>query len=85
MERFLVECSHDADDCKKVVKNLYYQGYLHNCDWGCKAGVHKAWVTIEAENERQALLVVPPILRTNARAIMVVKFDPEMVREWKDP
>jgi hypothetical protein len=84
MDRFLVESPHDPADCRKVVKNVYAQGYLYNCDWGCKGGVHKAWVTIEAESASQALWVVPPILRANAKATKVVKFEPEMVEDWKE-
>ena len=56
-------------------------GYLHNFDWGCKAGVHIAWVTIEAEDEKQAILVVPPFLRNRARAIKLVKFSPDLLKE----
>ncbi len=84
MDRFLIESPHEPEECKKVVKNVYAQGYLYNCDWGCMSGVHKAWVTIEAESESQALWVVPPILRAKARAIKIIKFEPEMVREWKE-
>jgi len=47
-------------------------------------GVHKAWVIIETESESQALWVVPPILRGNAKAIKLVEFEPEMVKEWKE-
>ena len=84
MERFLIESPHEPDECKKVVKNVYAQGYLYNCEWGCKGGVHKAWVIIEAPDETQALWVVPPVLRNKARAIKVVKFEPEMVKGWND-
>ena len=84
MERYLVESPHSVDDCKKVVKSVYALGYLYNCDWGCIGGVHTAWVTIEAENENQALLVVPPVLRSKARVIKLTKFDPEQVKDWKE-
>ena len=84
MDRFLIESPHTVGDCKKVVKSVYALGYLNNCDWGCVSGVHIAWVTVEAENEAQALWVVPPILRAKAKATKVVKFEPEMVRDWKE-
>ena len=84
MDRFLVEAPHDPKDCKRVVESVYAQGFLYHCDWGCVGGVHTAWVTIEAESESQALWVVPPILRDNARAIKIEKFDPETVKGWKD-
>jgi len=83
MDRFLIESPHEEGDCRNVVKNVYYLGYLYNCDWGCKAGVHKAWVMIEAENDKQALLLIPPILRNKATATKIVKFGPEMIEEWK--
>ncbi len=84
MDRYLIESPHEPGDCKKVVKNVYAQGYLYNCDWGCKGGVHKAWVIIEAESESRALWVVPPMLRANAKAIKIVKFEPEMVKDWEE-
>ena len=84
MDRFLIESPHAAGDCRRLVKNIYAEGYLNNCDWGCKGGVHKAWVTIEAENDKQALLVVPYALRANATATKIVKFEPELVKDWKE-
>lgn len=82
MDRFLIESQHEAGDCKTLIKSAYAQGYLQNCDWGCNAGVHNAYVVIEAESESQALLVVPPMLRAKARAIKLVKFEPEIVKKW---
>lgn len=84
VDKFLIESPHDPETCKKVVKDVYAQGYLHNCDWGCMGGVHKAWVIVEAESESQALQVVPPILRAEAKAIKLVKFEPEIVKDWKE-
>ena len=79
MDRFLIESPHLLGDCKKAMKSVYALGYVHNFDWGCKAGVHTGWAIIEAENESQALWAVPPFLRSGARAVRLVKFDPEMV------
>jgi hypothetical protein len=30
------------------------------------------------------LWVVPPILRAKAKAVKLVKFDPEIVKDWKE-
>ncbi len=84
MDRFLIESPHEPGECRKIVKNVYAMGYLYNFDWGCKGGVHKAWVTIEAESESQALWVVPPSLRNRATATKIMKFEPKMVEEWKE-
>jgi len=82
MDRFLVESPHTEGDCKKIVKDVYAEGYLYNCDWGCEDGVHKAWVMIDAESASQALRVVPYALRANATATKIVKFDEKMVKQW---
>ena len=81
MDRFLIESPHPRTECDKVLKAVFGMGYLHNFDWGCKAGVHTGWATIEAEDEKQAILVVPPFLPTSARAIMLAKFSPEQIKE----
>jgi hypothetical protein len=84
MDRYLIESPHTPDDCRKVVKSVYTQHFLNNCDWGCMGGVHKSWVIIEAEDEKQAMLVVPHVLRNNATAIKLVKFEPGMVKDWQE-
>ena len=83
MERFLVESPHTVEDCKRAVKMVFTMGYLNNFDWGCKSGTHTGWVIIEADNEPEALQVVPPFLRSKARAIGLAKYEPEMVREFE--
>lgn len=83
MDRFLIESPHTADDCKKVVKDVYAEGYLYNYEWGCEDGVHKGWVMIEAESASQALRSVPHALRSSATATKIVKFDSETIKGWQ--
>jgi hypothetical protein len=33
MDRFLIESSHTAEDCKKAVKEIHAAGYLHHFEW----------------------------------------------------
>jgi hypothetical protein len=75
MQRYLIETPHSAQDCKMLIDQVYAMGYLYHFDWGCKAGVHSGWAIIEAENEAQARLAVPSIVRSKARIIQVSKFD----------
>jgi hypothetical protein len=44
-------------------------------DWGCLSGVHTGWAVIEADNVAEAVLVVPPLLRSQAQVVKVSKFD----------
>jgi hypothetical protein len=75
MERYFIETPHTGDNCLALVDELNAQGYLHNFDWGRRAGVHSGWTIVEAETEAQARLCVPPLVRGSARVIRVNKFD----------
>ena len=84
MNRYLVESTHTAKDCHHVVEQFIIHGHILNFDWGCKAGVHASWAILEAEDESQALLSVPSLLRSKARAIQLNKFMPETVQAYHE-
>ena len=75
MDRYLIETPHTSSECLGIITELNAQGYLRNFDWGCKAGIHIGWAVIGAENEVQARLAVPPLVRSRARVIKLNKFD----------
>ncbi|MGA2505393.1 MAG: hypothetical protein ABSG01_15030 [Anaerolineales bacterium] len=81
MNRYLVESTHTAEDCHHVVEQFVYHGHVMNFEWGCNAGIHTAWAMLESENEAEALLSVPPHLRSKARAIQLTKYTPEKLQK----
>jgi hypothetical protein len=80
MNRYLIESAHIDKDCHHALEQFMFHGYIINFDWGCADGVHSGWAIIEAVNESEALLSVPPHLRPKARAIRLNKFTPEMIQ-----
>jgi hypothetical protein len=82
MERYLIESNHTSADCHHVVEQFIIHGHILNFDWGCLSGEHTAWAVIEAENESQALLSVPPSLRSKARAVRLNKFTPQTIEDY---
>ena len=80
MERYLVISPHTDKDCSTALKQLLYLGYITHFDWGCKDGEHTGWAIIEAKTSNEALLVVPPTQRSNARVIRLNKFSPEEIK-----
>jgi hypothetical protein len=80
MERYLVVVPHTEESCTKALKQIEAIGSITRYDFGCKDGEHTGWVVIEAESKKEALLVVPPLERPNARVIKLVRFSPEDVR-----
>jgi hypothetical protein len=75
MDRYLIETPHTAAECLTLLKEINAQGYLRHFDWGCGSRVHTGWAIIEAENEAQAMLAVPPLVRRSARAVRINKYD----------
>jgi hypothetical protein len=75
MDRYLIEIPHREQDCFELIQLLHAQGYLMQFDWGCLSGVHTGWAVIEADNVAEARLVVPPLVRGQARVVRVCKFD----------
>ena len=83
MDRYLVETPHTGPECLGLIKEINAQGYLWNFDWGCEAGIHCGWAIIDAENEAQARLAVPPLVRSRARIIRLNKFDATTIEHYE--
>jgi hypothetical protein len=79
----MIQASHDPEPaaCLKVLDSFLRAGahYLTNAEWGCEAGVHTAWITVQAENESEARLMVPPVIRNSALLVKLNKFTPEEI------
>jgi hypothetical protein len=85
MDRFLIEVPHEAEKiaCARAVEILLKTGshFLSHADWGCNDGVHKAWVTVEAENKEQAKNMLPTSYRNEATIVKLNKFSIEEIEE----
>jgi hypothetical protein len=76
MERFVIESPHPIEKCTQVIHDLHAAGYLHHFEWGCKDNDHTGWAIVEAETIEDARQMVPWYLRTSARIVHLVRFDP---------
>ena len=81
MDRYLIETPHTDEDCQRLIENVYAMGYIYHFDWGCDAGVHCGWAIIDAEDEDQARLAVPSMVRNKARVIKLKKYTPESIHD----
>ncbi len=75
MHRYLVISPHTHEECKNAISQVPAAGYTTHCEWGCMDGDHTGWIILEAENNGQALMVVPSFLRGKARAVKLTRFD----------
>ena len=78
MPKFLIEVPHEKDllACAQVIESFLNYGshFATNADWGCKDGVHKAWITIETVTREDARNILPPAYRPHATIIQLNKF-----------
>ncbi|MDH3329827.1 MAG: hypothetical protein OEM01_11380 [Desulfobulbaceae bacterium] len=85
MPKYMIEVPHDEneDACAHVVECFldYGSHFVVNADWGCKDGVHKAWITIEADTKEQARDILPPAHRAQAKIIELNKFAMEDIED----
>lgn len=79
MARFLIEVPHSSDvvDCSRAVAVLLRTGshFLTHADWGCRDGVHKAWITVEVDSHDEARRIVPMEYRNAATVVRLNSFD----------
>lgn len=85
MPKYMIEVPHDEneDACAHVVECFldYGSHFVVNADWGCKDGVHKAWITIETDTKEQARDILPPAHRAQAKIIELNKFTMEDIED----
>jgi hypothetical protein len=83
MPRFLIELSHDDEHaaCVKALQSIMQSGshLMTQLEWGCKSGIHCGWLIVELENSDQAMHVVPPGFRHEARIIELERFTKEQI------
>jgi len=76
--RFLIEVPHEADtlECTRVVHIFLSTGshFLTHAEWGCKDGVHSAWMLVDMDNKAEALAIVPPAFRAATRIVGLTHF-----------
>jgi hypothetical protein len=84
MAKYLIESPHTAEECLRAMDEVLAQGpdVLSRYIWGCGAGVHIGWVTVEATTETDARRTVPSFFRGAARTVQVGTYTPEQIRSF---
>jgi len=81
--RFLIEVPHEESTlaCARVVDVFLKTGshFLSNADWGCRDGVHKAWMIVEVDSKDEARHIVPPAFREQALVVKLNSFTTEEI------
>jgi len=85
MPKFLIEVSHAEEllACAQVIESFLNYGshFAAQADWGCRDGVHKAWITLETNSKEDARNILPPAYRAQATIIQLNKFTMEEIED----
>lgn len=78
LQKFLIEVPHDGDKgaCARAVDAFLRTGshFLTHAHWGCRDGVHKAWIIVEVDTRDEARNIVPADLRPTAQVVQLNAF-----------
>jgi hypothetical protein len=73
MARFLIEVPHEAEklSCIRAIQVFLTSGshFLTHADWGCRDGVHSAWMIVDVNSKADAVGIIPPAFRKDAKVI----------------
>ena len=85
MPRYLIECPHSTEyeGCVRALNGIVEYGshLITHADWGCSDGVHVGWLIVEVGSREEALQLVPPQDRADARVIKLRKWTREQIEE----
>ncbi|UCH84908.1 MAG: hypothetical protein JSW50_04260 [Candidatus Latescibacterota bacterium] len=78
MPRYLIELAHgdEHDACVRALQSIEQHGshFLTQADWGCKDGEHCGWMIVDLDSRGEALQLVPPEYRQEARIVKLNRF-----------
>ena len=86
MARFLIKSHHTPEQCVASLDEVAEKNpeLLNKFDWGCKAGDHTGYVTIEKNSESEARDVLPSRLRDSSEVVKLNKFTMEDIKSFHE-
>jgi hypothetical protein len=85
MAKFLIEVAHESETiaCARAVAILRDTGshFLTHAEYGCRDGVHKAWMIVEAKDKDEIRRIVPPAYRDRTQVVQLNRFSVEEIDE----
>jgi hypothetical protein len=84
MPQFLIEAPHTKEECLKALDTMMEDEpqFLDDSLFGCMAGDHTGYATVEASSEVEARNKLPEFLRMKAKVVEVNKITPEQIKSF---
>ena len=78
MARFMIEIQHSAErvGCIRSLEAILKYGahLITQADFGCTDGAHTGWFVVDVDSREEALRLVPPPFRSDARIVELRKW-----------
>jgi hypothetical protein len=88
MPRYLIEVPHgdEREACLKALNaiNSYGSHFVTRAEWGCRDGDHSCWMIAELNTKNEAIQLLHPSYRQDARVVELSRFTPEEIRSLVD-
>ena len=85
MPRFMIEVKHGDDEvtCVRALRVIEQYGshLMTHAEWGCKDGYHACWLIGDLGSREEALHIVPPEFRPDARVIELNRFSRQEIAD----
>jgi hypothetical protein len=81
MPMFMIESPHTKEECLGALDGIVEESpeYLSKFSFGCMAGDHTGYATVEADSVEEARKLVPSSVRGKAKVVPVTKFSKEQI------
>ena len=85
MSKFLIEITHPDDEvgCLTALDAIMKHGshLITQADFGCTDGVHCGWLIADVDNRTEAMQIVPPEFRSDARVVELRRWSREEIED----
>jgi hypothetical protein len=84
MPKYMIEAPHTKEECMQALDEMVEEEpeLLDQTWFGCMAGDHTGYATIEAQDESEARSMLPGFIREKARVVEVNKITPEQIKSF---
>jgi hypothetical protein len=81
----MIEVHHTPEECLAALESFRQAGahFLTHAEWGCEGDVHTGWMILEAADENELHLMVPPVIRVRLKAepVRLKTYTPDEIQQ----
>jgi hypothetical protein len=86
MTKFIIESSHNKEDCLKALDEMSAKDrdLLSKTECGCNEGNHTCWASVEGKSASEVKDRMPSSLRSKSEVYKVDTFTPDQIKSFHE-